>query len=83
MLPSTARNITCDTDIKAAITLAGEDIDARALLTHAAIDHPLFMAGAGSGSPLSRGRREFVVPSERGDTEARWVRHTLIYVTTY
>jgi len=66
MLPSTARNITCDTDIKGAITLAGEDIDARALLTHAAIDRPLFMPGAGSGSPLSRGRRKFVVPSKRG-----------------
>ena len=66
MLPSTARNITCDTDIKGAITLAGEDIDARTLLTHAAIDRPLFMPGAGSRSPLSRGRRKFVVPSERG-----------------
>ena len=47
MLPSTARNITCDTDIKGAISLAGEDIDARTLLTHAAIDRPLFMPGAG------------------------------------
>src|SRR5580704_13226027 len=81
MLPSTARNITCDTDIKGAITLAGEDVDARTLLSHAAIDRPLFMPepapgpnrGAGSGSPLSRGRRKFAVPSERG---ARWVRHT-------
>src|SRR6516165_6010271 len=66
MLPSTARNITCDTDIKGAITLAGEDIAARTLLTQAAIDRPLFMPGAGSRSPLSRGRRKFVVPSERG-----------------
>ena len=66
MLPSTAHNITCDTDIKGAITLAGEDVDARTLLAHAAIDRPLFMPGAGSGSPLSRGRRKFVVPSERG-----------------
>src|SRR6516165_4805069 len=66
MLPSTARNIPCDTDIKGAITLAGEDVDARTLLTHTAIDRPLFMPGAGSGSPLSRGRRKFVVPSERG-----------------
>src|SRR5580692_10410124 len=74
MLPSTARNITCDTDIKGAITLAGEDVDARTLLSHAAIDRSLFMPepapgpnrGAGSGSPLSRGRRKFAVPSERG-----------------
>ena len=36
MLPSTARNITCDTDIKGAITFAGEDVDARTLLTHSA-----------------------------------------------
>ena len=47
MLLSTARNIPCDTDIKAAITLAGGDIDARTLLTYAAIDRPLFMPGAG------------------------------------
>ena len=33
MLPSTARNITCDTDIKGAITFAGEDVDARTLPT--------------------------------------------------
>src|SRR6266436_5812166 len=82
MLPSTARNITCDTDIKGAITLAGEDVDARTLLTHAAIDRPLFMPGAGSRSPLSRGRRKFSsLPSE--DIGARWVRHTLIYATRY
>jgi hypothetical protein len=29
MLPSTARNITRDTDIKRTITLAGEDVDAK------------------------------------------------------
>src|ERR1700730_522329 len=42
MLPSTARNITCDTDIKGAITLAGEDVDARTLLTHSAALGPRF-----------------------------------------
>src|SRR6516225_152882 len=68
MLPSAARNITCDMDIKGAITLAGEDIDARTLLTHAAIDRPLFMPGSRlcSGSPLARGRRKFVVLRARG-----------------
>ena len=82
VLPSTARNITCDTDIKDAITLAGEDVDARTLLTHAAIDRPLFMPGAGPGSPLARDDENLsFLPSE--DTEARWVRHTLIYATRY
>src|SRR6516164_2329893 len=42
MLPSTARNITCNTDIKGAITLAGEDVDARTLLAHSAALGPRF-----------------------------------------
>src|SRR5437870_4822202 len=46
MLPSTARNITCDSDIKGAIPLAGENVDARTLLTHAAIGRPLVKPGA-------------------------------------
>ena len=48
MLPSTARNITCDTGIKRTITLAGEDVDART---------PVIHARSAPGSPLSRGRR--------------------------
>src|SRR5271166_4360271 len=67
MLPSTACNITCDTDIKGAITLAGEDVDARTLLTHSAALGPRFR---GDDENLSS------LPSE--DTEARWVRHTPI-----
>src|SRR5215471_10639067 len=64
MLPSTARNITCDTGIKRTVTL-GENVDARTLLAHAPIGRPLFKRGVGSGSPLSRGRRGFVIrPSE-------------------
>ena len=57
-----------------AITLAGEDIDARTLLTHTAINRL---------GPRFRGDDENLssLPSE--DTEARWVRHTLIYATRY
>src|ERR1700730_9466859 len=54
MLPSTTRNITCHTDIKRTIALAGEDVDARTPLIHAAIDGPLFMPGAALG-PRFRG----------------------------
>src|SRR6202043_4251606 len=72
MLPSTAPNITCDTDIKGAITLAGEEVDTRTLLTHSAALGPRFR---GDDENLSS------LPSE--DTEARWVRHTPIYATRY
>src|SRR5438874_10429101 len=75
MSPSTASNIARDTDIKRTIALAGEDIDARTLLTHAPIGQPLFMPGAGSGSPLSRGttelflhRNEHMPGCRRGET---------------
>src|SRR6476646_7056130 len=64
MLPSTARNITCDTDIKGAITLAGEDVDARTLLTHSAA--PWSSQGQALG-PRFRGDDENLSsPSERG-----------------
>src|SRR5580704_9064711 len=88
MLPSTASNITCDTDIKGAITLAGEDVVARALLTHSAA--PCSCQGQALGprvrgdlGPRFRGDYESLssLPSE--DTEARWARHTPIYATTY
>src|SRR6266478_411396 len=80
MLPSTARNITCDTDIKGAITFACEDVDARTLLTHSAA--PWSSQGQALG-PRFRGDDENLssLPSE--DTEARWVRYTLIYATGY
>src|SRR5215469_15195103 len=35
VLPSAARNIACDTDVKRTIALAGEDVDARTLVIHA------------------------------------------------
>ena len=65
MLPSTACNITCDTGIKRTITLAGEDIDARTLLAHVPIGR--------TGSPLSRGRRGFVI---RPSDDTREMRRT-------
>src|SRR5208283_1833096 len=71
MLPSTARNIACDTCIKCTITLAGEDVDARTLLAHAPVARPLLMPGAGSGSPLSRGRRGFLIRPSEDTTEMR------------
>jgi hypothetical protein len=59
MLPSTARNITCDTDIKGAITLAGEDVDARTLLAHSAALAPPPRAGQPPALALStRSARE-------------------------
>ena len=80
MLPSTARNITCDTDIKGAITLAGEEVDTRTLLTRSAA--PCSCQGQALG-PRVRGDDENLssLPSE--DTEARWVRHTSTYATRY
>src|SRR5260370_2704278 len=80
MLPSTARNITCDTDIKGAITVVGEDVDARTPLIHAAA--PWSSQGQALG-PRFCGDDENLssLPSE--DTEARWVRHTPIYATRY
>src|SRR6266481_5345730 len=78
-LPSTGRAITSDTDKKGAITLPGEDVDARTLLTHAAA--PWSSQGQALG-PRFRGDDEKLssLPSE--DTDARWVRYTLIYATT-
>jgi hypothetical protein len=80
MLPSTARNITCDTDIKGAITLAGKEVDSRTLLSHSAA--PCSCQGQALG-PRVRGDDENLssLPSE--DTEARRVRHTPIYATRY
>ena len=56
------------------LRLAAEDIDARTLLTHTAINRL---------GPRFRGDDENLssLPSE--DTEARWVRHTLIHATRY
>ena len=54
MLPSTASNITCHTDIKRTIALAGKDVDTRTPHIHAAIDRPLFMPGQALG-PRFRG----------------------------
>src|SRR5438132_4663657 len=66
MLPSTARNITRHTDIKGAITLAGEDVDARTLLTHSAA--PWSSQGQALG-PRFRGDDEKLssLPSEVTD----------------
>src|SRR5260370_1862143 len=80
MLPSTARNITCDTDIKGAITLAGEDVDARTLLTHSAA--PWSNQGQALG-PRVLGDDEILSSLPNKVTHARWVRHTPIYPTRY
>src|ERR1700726_1184850 len=69
MLPSTASNITCHTDIKRTIALAGEDVDARTLLTHSAA--PWSSQGQALG-PRFRGCQEilrtdkFVAPAKAG-----------------
>ena len=59
MFPSTARNIVRDPDIERIIALAGEDVDARTLVVHVAIDRPCYCQGQALG-PAFAGTTEII-----------------------
>ena len=78
MLPSTTRNITCHTDIKRTIALAGEDVDARTLLARAPSAAPCSCQGQALG-PRFRGDDGDLSSRPSEDTKERGVGHTPIY----